>query len=137
MNRWSEVKTLSIFGCGGGFCRHAPSLGLEIAEGDADIAVVGEHPEGKLDLKTEILFIPDGKVIKKGTILCVSALSAGMGPKATLGFSSFRRDAGTLAVNRGVDFFGVMIEPCEIHVETVKTLSVYENMVFGFLKHFL
>lgn len=135
MNQSGKVDTLSCVGCGESFKRLASGLGLNIRKGKSDIAVIGEHPPKETKAEAEVVFCPD-----TGTdcaIKCVSAVTAGMGPKATLGFSSIGDGRAVLSVSREVDFFGKLVEPCEIPVGTDESLSIYENIVYGFLNHFL
>jgi len=133
-----KAETLSITGCGRGFRRNLSLLGLKIKKesSDADIAIIGENAAEKAAVKALMVFIPDS-IVNSNIISCVSAVSAGMGPKATLSFSSIGDETAVLSVNREVDFFGNIICPCEIRVNFIKSLSVYENMVYGFLTHFI
>ncbi len=136
-----KAETLSITGCGRGFRRNLSLLGLKIKKesSDTDIAIIGENAAEKAAVKALMVFIPDS-IVNANIISCVSAVSAvsaGMGPKATLSFSSIGDETAVLSVNREVDFFGNIICPCEIRVNFVKSLSVYENMVYGFLTHFI
>ncbi len=137
MNRSGKAETLFFTGCRAGFGKLAPALGLKIKKSAADIAVIGESAVLIPEIKAEVAFVPDGGDCVSGAINCVSAVSAGMGSKATLCFSSIGDETATLSVNREVDFFGEIIEPGEITVGFDKSLSIYENMVYGFLKHFL
>jgi hypothetical protein len=135
MNQSRKAETLSCVGCGKSFERLASGLGLKVIKSRSDIAVIGEYlPQGS-KAEGEILFCPD-----TGTdcvIKCVSAVTAGMGPKATLGFSSICDSTAALSVSREVDFFGKSVEPCEIPVKLDESLSIYENIIYGFLNHFL
>lgn len=128
-----KAETLCVIGCGRGFSTLARGLGLKIKKGKSHIAVIGER-QVKGKVSGDVVFFPDTSAV---SFSAVFAVSAGMGEKSTLCFSSIGDTKALLCVRRKVDFFGSEIEPREVEVDIIKNLTVYENMVFGFLSHFL
>lgn len=136
MSSCRKAETLSVYDCSPFLSEKLSALGLKIKKGDTDIAVLGEGIKTPPSVNAEIVFVPES-LTDIGNINCLSAVSAGMGSKASLSFSSLEEESGVMSVNRNVDFSGKTIYPCEVKIPLFGKLSLYENLVHGFLSLFM
>ncbi len=135
MNRLRKAEKVYCGGCGRLFSKQLEKLGLQLSDDMCDIAVIGERKAEHSLSDADVIFCPTGAL--PAGIKCGSAVSAGMDSKATLGFSSVGEENSFLCVNREIDFFGKKIIPGEYRVDMRRGVSLYENMVLGFLDIFL
>ena len=128
MSSCRKAETLSVYDCSPFLGEKLSALGLKIKKGEG----INTPPS----VNAEIVFGPDS-LTDIGNINCLSAVSAGMGSKASLSFSSLEEESGVMSVNRNVDFSGKTIYPCEVKIPLFGELSLYENLVHGFLSLFM
>ena len=135
MNHYPKAERMYCGGGGKAFVSHIEKFGLKSDCKECDIAVIGEKKTDHSVSDAGIVFCPTD-CLPSG-IRCVSAVSAGMDSRATLGFSSVGDETSFLCVNREIDFFGKKIIPGEYRVIMKHGVSLYENMILGFLDIFL
>lgn len=131
-----KAKTISVHGCSGYFTKKISAQGFTATKGKADISVLGENWDTDDKIDAKIVFVPEN-IGQINIVNCVSLVSAGMGGKATLSFSSINDDTAVLSVSRQVDLGGKTASIGEVKTPFDLKLSIYENLILGFLTHFM
>lgn len=133
----SNKKCFVCRGCSKVFANEIKKLGLVETNRrqSCDIACIGEYAEKIPRTNALIAFCPED--IGVSGLNCICTVSAGMGSKATLGFSSVGDGFAMLSICREIDFFGKKVIQGDYKVEIKPDLSLYESIIFGFLNLFL